>query len=118
MLKPPDTIASARAAVRVARVMPPLRAAGMSLPTPFCGGGWGGVIAGVALMAVAVTTGLRFLRYLAWRWALVGSLALGRSSVMLSVICAPSLPRIVEAGGAELAVAHRVLDVSVAEIRL
>ena len=98
MLKPPDTVASDRAAVRVATVMPapPLRGAvtvGMSLP--FCGGwvGWG-TGAGVALMAGTVTIGLRFLRYLACRWAPVASLALGRSSVMLvSVIAAPLISR-------------------------
>src|SRR5260370_5689310 len=65
------------AAVRVATVMPapPLRGAvtgAMSLP--FCGGGVGWATgAGVALVAGTVTTGLRFLRYRAWRTALVGS---------------------------------------------
>ena len=37
---------------------------------------------------------------------------------MLSVIVAPSFPEIVEAGGAQFAVAHRVLDVAVPEVRL
>src|SRR5258708_4044789 len=85
--KPADTVARARAAVRVATAMPvPLRGTvtvGMSLP--FCGGGW--ATAGGALGTV--TTGLRFLRYRACRWAPVASLALGRSGVMLSVICVP-----------------------------
>jgi hypothetical protein len=77
MLNPADTVASARAAVRVARVMPapPLRAiAGMSFTLPASGGGAvGWATAGDALMAGAVTTGLRFLRYRAWRAAFVGS---------------------------------------------
>src|SRR5467141_1542454 len=90
--KPADTVARDKAATMVATAMPvPLRGAvtvGMSLP--FCGGGVGWATAGFALMAGTVTTGLRFLRYLACRWAPVASLALGRSSVMLSVICAPT----------------------------
>jgi len=56
---------------------------------PFCGGGVGWAIGAGGTLGT-VTTGLRFLRYLACRWAPVASLALGRSSVMLSVICAPT----------------------------
>src|SRR5258708_10465256 len=120
MLKPPDTVASEKAAAMVATAMPvpPLRRAvtgAMSLPAGR--GGVGRATAGFALMAGAVIIGLRFLRYLACRWAPVASLALGRSSVMLSVICA-LLPKRVKAGGAELAVADRMLNISVAQIVL
>src|SRR5882672_5684891 len=90
---------------------------GMSLPASGRGVGWA-IVAGVALMAGTVTTGLRFLRYRAWRTALVGS-ALGRNAVMLlSVIVAPLFPEVVEAGRAELAVADGVLNIAVPEIRL
>src|SRR6266404_6005752 len=97
--KPADTVARARAAVRVARVIPapPLRGAvtgAMSLPASR-GGAIGWATAGFALMAGTVTTGLRFLRYLACRWAPVASLALGRSwATLVSVISAHSLPEI------------------------
>jgi hypothetical protein len=76
--------------------------------------------AGAALTAGTVTTGLRFLRYRAWRWALVGSdlAPLGRNGVMLvSVIAAPSLPEAIEPVCSQLAVPDGVVDVLMPEVR-
>src|SRR5260370_41065333 len=102
MLKPPETVARDKAAVRVAPVMPvpPLRGAvtgATSLPARGGGAGIGwAIVADDALMAGTVTMPFRFLRYRAWRWAPVGSFGLGRSSVMLSVICVPYFQNVLQ----------------------
>jgi hypothetical protein len=92
--KPPETVANAKAAVRVATVTPvlPLRNGTVGMSLPSCGGGLGWTIAagtvtaaaGAPLMACAVTIDLRLLRNLACRWAAGRILCLGpqRSDVV------------------------------------